>query len=210
MGVFENRADAGRQLLEKIGREDVYDLVLGVPRGGIPVAAVVSRGLRLPLHAALSNKIRAPWNPELAVGAVGEDGSALKDPDTDARGLLNDEEFKIAKNEAMAELRRRIDLYGSIGDDVRDKRVLLVDDGAATGLTLRASLLSLRNMGAGWLSVALPVASPNAAETLREESDETLILIVPVIFRAVGQFYRNFGPVRDGEVLDHLWRNPYE
>ena len=208
--MFEDRVDAGRQLLQKIGREGDYDLVLGVPRGGIPVASVVARGLELPLYAAVSNKIRAPWNPELAVGAVGEDGSILHDQEIDARGLLTHEEFETAKREAMGELKRRVDLYGSIGDAVRDRRVILVDDGAATGLTLRASLLSLKNMGAAWLTVALPVASPNAAAALRAESDEALIVAVPLAFRAVGQFYRNFGPVRDSEVLDYLWRNPNE
>ncbi len=203
--VFKDRIDAGRQLTEKIlegGRE--YDLVLGVPRGGIPVAAIIAGALDLPLHAAVSNKIRAPWNPELAVGAVGEDGTALRDPRMRSLGALTEREFEAASQEALTELERRVDLYGSVGDGARDRRVILVDDGAATGLTLRASVASLKNLGAAAITVALLVASPDAAEALRAECDEAIIIAVPGGFMAVGQFYQRFSPVSDSEVLSHL------
>ncbi|MFO8060909.1 MAG: phosphoribosyltransferase family protein [Bacillota bacterium] len=208
--MFKDRIDAGRQLASRIlDRGGDYDLVLGVPRGGIPVAAAVSDALDLPLRAAVSNKIRAPWNRELAVGALGEDGSALCDQRFSSVGLAG-EDFDAACREARAELHRRIALYGSIGDGARDQRVILVDDGAATGLTLRASVLSLRNRQAASLTVALPVASPDAAETLRGECDQVIVLMVPAGFMAVSQFYRSFPPVSDGQVLRLLGRDEDE
>ncbi len=203
--IFANRQDAGRRLAEAFERRDeTFDMVLGVARGGIPVGAEIARVLQLPLYVTVSNKIRSPWNPELALGAVGEDGSYLKEQRIAAMGGVDEEEFERARQQAHSELKRRVEVYGTAGEDVSGRRVIVCDDGAATGMTLRAAIQTQHNRGADYVVVALPVSSPDAASHLRAECHDAVILEEPVSFMAVGQFYRNFHPVDDDEVLGIL------
>lgn len=209
--MFVDRAEAGRRLASELGKRDrEYDLAAGVARGGVPVAAEIARILEIPLKVVVSNKIRAPWNPELAIGAVGEDGSHLREDRVFSIADITAEQFERSRREALRELRRRVEVYGSVGEAAKGRAVVLVDDGVATGMTLRVALLSLRNMGAGHITVAVPVASPDAAQQLLRESDEAVILETPHAFMAVGQYYRSFPPVSDREVLRYLEESPQE
>ncbi len=203
--MFADRAEAGQRLARELREsERSYDLVAGVARGGVPVAAEIARALDIPLKAVVSNKIRSPYNPELAIGAVGEDGSHLREERILSISDITPEQFERARAEALRELRRRVEVYGSVGEAAEGRTVILADDGVATGMTLRAALLSLRNMGAAHIIVAVPVASRDAAAQLMRESDEAVILQTPHAFMAVGQYYRRFPPVTDEQVLGHL------
>jgi len=207
--MFSDRQDAGRRLADAFSdKAESHDMVLGVARGGVPIAAEIARVLKLPLHIAVSNKIRSPWNPELALGAVGEDGSYLQEARIMSMAGVDEAQFETARKEALQELQRRVKLYGSAGDSVSNRRIIVCDDGAATGMTLRAAIQTQRNRGAEHITVALPVSSPDAASNLRAECDETVILEEPPRFMAVGQFYHHFPPVDDAEVLELVDSTP--
>lgn len=203
--MFNDRRDAGRQLAAEVAGvvgDDSGDwIVAGVPRGGIPVAAVVSSELRLPLCAVAAVKIRAPWNPELAIGAVAEEGIRIIDRQLVERTGTDEGQIDKAAHRAAVDLQQRGDKYGRAVNEVADRPVILVDDGAATGLTTRAAAQSLRKARAHKLLIALPVASRQAAEVLRQECDRLLVVSIPHMFMAVSQFYHSFPPVDDGEVL---------
>jgi len=203
--MFKDREDAGRQLaaeVERLVEDEPGDwVVAGVPRGGIPVAAEVSSKLQAPLCSVAAVKVRAPWNPELAIGAVAEEGVRIIDRQLAARAGVDEGQIDGAAEQAARDLKRRGDLYGRAVDCVVDKPVILVDDGAATGLTLRASAQSLRKARAQKVVIALPVASRQAADILRRESDRLLVVRIPQMFMAVSQFYRSFPPVDDDKVI---------
>jgi putative phosphoribosyl transferase len=204
--MFRDRLEAGERLAgaleEYCGRGGC--LVLGVPRGGLPVAAVVAETLGLPLDVMLTKKIGHPDNPEVAVGAValmGEEISPLAEelgvPDYYLR-----EQIRLLR----AELRRRRDMYAGCGEPVpvAGKTIILIDDGAATGMTLKAAAVSLRSAGAARVVIAVPVAPPDAVELLRSCADDVVCLETPDNFRAVGQFYGDFSEVSDEEAVCQL------
>ncbi len=204
--VFRDRHDAGRQLaaaLERYrGAPDV--VVLGVPRGGVVVAAEVARLLEQPLDVVVTRKLGAPGNPEYAVGAVDADGHVF------AGILAGVPEGYLARAAAaeQAEIARRVAAYraGRPALDVAGKTAVLVDDGIATGLTLRAAVHYLKRQGAARVVVAAPVAAPDSAARLRSEADEVVVLDEPWGFSAVGQFYERFDQTSDAEVEALLQR----
>ena len=207
--MFENRRDAGRQLagtlLEYADREDVA--VLALPRGGVPVAYEVARRLNAPLDVLVVRKLGLPGHEELALGAV-------------ARGVrvLNDEVVRYyrvpeAAIERVAEaqgreLERREAAYrdGLPSLDLAGKTVILVDDGLATGASMRAAVRAVKPLGAVRVVIAVPVASSETCHELRAEVDEVVCLLTPDSFYAVGQVYRDFGQTGDAEVRDLLGR----
>ena len=201
--MFRDRTEAGRMLaaaLEKYrGRPDA--VVLAVPRGGLPVGAAIARALGLTLDAMLTKKIGHPDNPEVAVGAVALAGEEIG-PHAEALGVteayLREQIVRL-----RAELRRRHERYcgGAEPLPVAGRTVLLTDDGAATGLTLKAAIGPLRSAGAARVVVAVPVAPPDALESLRSRADEVVCLHVPADFRAVGQFYADFSEVSDEQAI---------
>ncbi|HUJ78657.1 MAG TPA: phosphoribosyltransferase family protein [Thermoplasmata archaeon] len=208
--VFEDRRDAGRQLAERLlARRGQPAIVLALPRGGVPVAAVIAEQLRAPLDVFVVRKVGAPGNPEYALGAIAEGQPPFLDPNRLRElGLRRPDLTPIIEAE-QREVERRVELYrnGRALPSVRGRVVILVDDGLATGATALAAVRALRRRGAAWLILAVGVASVEAAEQLSAEVDELVCPRVPPYFDAVGSWYRDFSPVEDDEVLALLRRH---
>ena len=208
---FSDRHDAGRRLaalLEPYRAE--RPVVVGIPRGGVPVAAEVARALDAPLDVTVVRKIGAPQNPEYAIGALAEGGvhvlsgriaGAIGISDGTLRALL-----ARAEHELEARLRRYHGARQPI--DVAGRTVILVDDGLATGRSARAAVRSLRKRGAARVILAVPVAAPTAVEMLREDADDVLCVAVPTDLWSVGQWYEDFAPTADDEVTALLAESP--
>ncbi|WP_435181771.1 phosphoribosyltransferase [Halorussus sp. AFM4] len=207
--MFQDRTDAGRQLADLLDDRDVEaDVVLGIPRGGLPVARAVADALGAPLDVVVASKIGAPDNPELAIGAVASDGSVWRNEDLIDR-LGVDEAYVERERDAEAEAaRQKLQRYRGTADlpDLADKRVLVVDDGLATGATTTAALRQVRAAGADSVVLAVPVGSPDSVERLRAEADDVVAVETPPHFSAVGQFYRSFDQVSDEEAMSYLDR----
>jgi len=204
---FADRADAGRQLGERL-LPFAYEnpLVIGLPRGGIPVAREVALALHAPLDFLAVRKLGAPHNPEYGIGAVAEGGVRLIDAEAIAiLGLGNDVVDAIAARET-AEVERRAMLYrdDSAPLNVKCHTAIVVDDGVATGVTDAAALRALRRRGPRRLILAVPVCPPDSARRLREDADELIALQQPPHFFGVGQFYEDFAQVTDEEVVSTL------
>lgn len=202
--VFRDRRQAGKLLAQALdryaGRNDV--IVLGLPRGGVPVAAEVARALGAPLDVLIVRKLGAPGQEELAIGAIAEGGVRVLNRELVASlGLTRRDIDELAQSEER-ELKRRVMLYrdGRGPLPVKNRTVIVVDDGVATGATMRAGLQSLRARGATRVVAAAPVGAADSVDVLREDSDEVVILETPAWFQAVGQWYENFGQTSDEEV----------
>ncbi len=201
---FRDRADAGRKLAEALSdlKGDPDVVVLGIPRGGVEVAAEVAQALGAPLDVAVTRKLGAPGNPELAIGAVGSDGSVVLDEETIEALRVGEEYLEREIARQMEEVKRRSRLYR--GDrppiPLEGKRVVVVDDGLATGATMLATVRTLRGSNPKEIIVAVPVASPEAVLRLQNEADRVISLMTPAYFWAVGMFYEDFTQVSDEEV----------
>lgn len=209
MALFRDRIDAGRKLaalLKKLSGEDV--IVLALPRGGVPVAAEIARSLGAPLDVVLPRKLGAPGDPELALGAVAEDGTVVIDQQLAALVGASGSYIEQAVARESREIERRSRLYRGRrpAPDVRGKTVVVVDDGMATGYTMLAAVRGLEKAGAGRVIVAVPVASHDSVARLSREADEVVVLDAPEVFWAVGQFYESFPQMTDEEVLKILGR----
>lgn len=209
MKLFKDRKSAG-QLLAKRLKNVSADLILGIPRGGVVVAAEVAKDLNLPLDIIVTRKIGAPNQEELALGAVDPDGEVVWDNELlkqlelkiPSLGFARDKNFKFQIDEEINEIKRREELYrqGRQPVDVESKRVILVDDGMATGSTMLAAIKYLKRHGAK-IILAVPVASAEALKKMTNDVDDSIVLEVPAYFAAVGQFYHQFEPVTDEEVI---------
>ncbi|MQL53178.1 phosphoribosyltransferase [Desulfofundulus thermobenzoicus] len=208
--MFVDRVDAGRQLAARLrgicGRDG---LVLAIPRGGVVVGAQIARELGLPLDVVIPRKVGAPHNPEVAIGAVTQDGTTFYNRTLlDFLGLGEDElqeQVELQKKE----IKRRMLLYRGRVDypDYSGRQVILVDDGIATGYTVLAALRWIRRQFApGELILAVPVAPTDVVDRLGEEVDRLVVLLVPEDFYAVGQFYQDFSQTTDEEVITLLGR----
>jgi predicted phosphoribosyltransferase len=201
--IFADRLDAGRRLAAALaGYRGRKPIVLAIPRGALPMAAIVADALDGDLDVVLVHKLCSRWNPEYAIGAIDETGwSFVSDASEDDEAWLKDE-----KAHRLAELRRRRALYSSQQSmvDLKGRVVIIVDDGLATGATMRAALHSVRAQAPARLICAVPVAAPASLSEIRGDADETVCLSAPAGFQAVGQFYRSFERVGDDEVVDCL------
>ena len=202
--IFEDRADAGRRLAERLERyADERPVVFALPRGGVPVGAEVSRSLGAPLEVIVSRKLGAPGQPEFGIGAVAPGGvRVLNERAVRALGIEQDYLDWVSAGES-AEVERRLRLFR--GDrpypDLERRTAILVDDGLATGVTARAALLALRRMNPRRLVLAVPVCALQTAELLRPEADDLICLLAPANLEAVGLWYRNFEQTSDEEVV---------
>lgn len=211
--VFEDRWEAGRLLAEAVARRRFDDpVVLALPRGGVPVAIEVAKRIGAPLDLVLVRKIGAPMQPELAAGAI-VDGASPEIvlnhdivAETGATGAYIREE--AARQLAVIETRRKAWLEGRPRVPVAGRTAIVVDDGIATGATVRAALHALRRQRPKWLVVATPVAPPDTVAALEREADEVLTLLRPARFRAIGYFYRDFTQLGDAQVAAMLAAYP--
>ncbi len=208
MSGFKDRRDAGQQLGEHLRtlRDWPDTLVLGLPRGGVPVAAEVARSISAPLDVFLVRKLGVPFHPEVAMGAIASGGVEWLNQALLEQIRLTPQEIDRVRQQELLELMRREAVYraGRERLSLKDKTVLLVDDGLATGATMHAALQAVSTQGAEEVIVAVPVASTDTCQELRTMADEVICLQTPPEFRAVGQFYQSFPQTSDAEVMDAL------
>ncbi len=207
--LFADRADAGRKLAEAVAPLITGDvIVLALPRGGVPVAAEVAERIGAELDIIGVRKIGAPGHPELGVGAVAEGGGVVLDGRTLAQLGLSPADLAGTIERERREVARRVEGYR--GDrplpDLKGRTVVVVDDGLATGVTARAAVRAVRAQGAARVILAVPVSSVQGRDELAAEVDEIVCVEVPASFRAVGQWYQDFGQTSDEEVLAALER----
>ncbi|MFB6073695.1 MAG: phosphoribosyltransferase [Haloarculaceae archaeon] len=204
--MFTDRTDAGERLAAALADAGVAaDLVLAIPRGGLPVGRAVADRLGAPLSVVVASKMGAPSNPELAVGAVAEDGTAWLNEGLIAELGVPDEYVERTREAEAAVAREKAERYrGGPPPEMADKRVVVVDDGVATGATMRACLARVRAADPARLVVAVPVGPADTAAELADLADEVVFVETPVAFRAVGAYYRDFGQVSDEAAMAYL------
>lgn len=206
---FSNRAAAGRRLAGELAHLRGTDVVvLGLPRGGVPVAYQVAQALDAPLDVIVVRKVGVPWQPELAMGAVGEDGASIVNSGVVHAVRVDREDLRAAQAHARLEVDRRVKFLraGRPRTPIEGRMVIVVDDGIATGATARAACQVARAHGATRVILAVPVAPPRAVATLSTVADEVVCLEKPHCFQAVGQYYDDFTPTTDDEVIALLNR----
>jgi len=202
--AFRDRRQAGRELSERL--LDLADrpglVVLGLPKGGVPVAFEVARALQAPLDALVVRKLGLPGHEELAMGAIASGDIRVINEDLVRAAALSDETVAAVAADEQRELERqeRELRDGAPAPEVEGRTVLLVDDGLATGSTMRAAIAALRKRGAGAIVVGVPTASPEVCVSLKQEADDVVCARTPQPFRAVGAWYEDFGQVTDEEV----------
>ena len=202
--MFRNRREAGRALGRRLTATSPENaVVLGLPRGGVPVAFEISQALRAPLDVLLVRKVGVPSQPELAMGAIGEDGVRVVNDRVIRAAGISQADFETVEAVERRELKRRAIRYR--GDrprvDLTGRDAILVDDGVATGATARAACLVARQHGATGIVFATPVAPPSAITELRRDADDVIALETPEVFYAIGQFYDDFRQTSDDEVV---------
>lgn len=205
--MFRNREDAARRLATRLkDRQFRNPLVLAIPRGGVVTGAVLARELGAELDVVLSRKLRAPNQPELAIGAVSEDGQVYVEPFAAEFLGLTDEYLASERRRQMAEIARRQQLFRAVRPraTVAGRSVIVTDDGLATGSTMMAALKTVKAQKPHEVIVAVPVAPPDRAEEVRRQCDQFVCLLLPETFYAVGQFYADFRPVEDEAVVELL------
>jgi predicted phosphoribosyltransferase len=207
--LYADRTDAGHQLAERLRHlQDDDVIVLGLPRGGVPVAAVVAEALGARLDVLLVRKLGAPFQPELALGALGEDGVIVRNDNILRLAQLTEDDLEAVAQHERRELERRGRYYRGARRAIPlvGRTVVIVDDGIATGSTAMAACRVARHRGAARVILAAPVGAPGAAGRFRGEADDVVVLASPRWLHAVGQAYRNFDPTSDDEVVDLLAR----
>ena len=213
MAYFVDRVDAGKRLAYLLkdfaGGNGV---ILAIPRGGVVVGYEIAKELGLPLDVVIPHKIGAPDNPELAIGAMTEDGVAILDEQLVSYLSVPREYIQAESERQKSEIERRLRLYrqNRTPPSLKDHDVILVDDGIATGSTMKAALASVKRKGAKSVIVAVPVGSPSTIQELLKQADRVVCPYTPEYFAAIGQFYNNFDQTTDEEVSKLLKKNHQE
>jgi len=202
--VFKDRKDAGQQLAQRLAGVGGYEdaVFLALPRGGVPIAVEVAEAFSQPFDIIIVRKLGVPGREELAMGAVASGGVRVLNEDLIAQLNLTTEAIETVSRMETKELERREKVYrgGHPPVDVRGQKVVVVDDGIATGATMLAAIQLLRQQGAKHVIVAVPTAARDAADALRREADKVVVVIEPEIFGSVGRWYENFSQTTDAEV----------
>jgi putative phosphoribosyl transferase len=203
---YTNRVQAGQKLASNLTNISADAIVLAVPRGGVVVGYEIAQAFNLPLDVVITKKIGAPGNPELAIGAVAEDGTLLLDENLVEMLNVPQNYIREEVETQKGEIKRRLQNYRetNLAPQVADRMVIVVDDGVATGATLKAALRSLRKRGAKPLVVAVPVGPPETIAALKGEADQVICPYTPDPFYAIGEFYVDFEQTPDQEVRDLL------
>jgi len=207
MKFFKDRVDAGMQLASAlvglVGKEAV---ILAIPRGGVVIGFEVARELNLPLDVIVPRKIGAPENPELAIGAVTEDGTMILDNNLVSYLQVSKTYIRRERKPQRLEIERRLKLYrgNAPRPNLKNLDVVIVDDGIATGSTMKAALASVRKRGANRVLIAIPVGPPSTIRELEKQADRVICLHTPESFHAIGEFYEDFAQTEDVEVTELL------
>jgi putative phosphoribosyl transferase len=205
--MFHDREDAAHKLAEELKGRELHDpLVLAIPRGGVVTGAVLARELGVDLDVVLSRKLRAPGQPELAIGAISEDGRVYLNHHAQAFLDRIEEYLAQERRHQLAEIARRKKLFRAVRTQapVAGRSVIVTDDGIATGSTMIAALQAVKTQKPREVIVAVPVASPDRLAEVRRWCDDVVCLLTPELFWAVGQFYKDFRQVEDEEVVQLL------
>ena len=211
---FINRTEAGRLLANALqsfaDRTEV--IVLALPRGGVPVGFEVAKALNAPLDLMLVRKLGVPWRSELAMGAIASGGAKILNQDVITMYNISTETIDEVANTEQIELQRRYQTYRDDlpVPDLKNRCVILVDDGVATGATMRAAVAALRQAGPSEVVVAVPVGAPETLKLLHDEADKVICLAAPDMLFSIGQWYSDFTQVTDGEVRKLLATVPHE
>ncbi len=202
--IFEDRQDAGKKLAEKLLQyQNIPDgIVVGLPRGGVVVACEVARRLSLPLDVVCPRKIGAPFNPEYAIGAITETGEGIFNEEAISYLNISAEHIKETVEFEKKQAQRRLELFrkGLPPRDFKDKIMIIVDDGLATGSTMKAAIKSVKAEGAKEIICAVPVSPPDTYREIEGMVDKIICLDTPHLFQAVGQFYEDFRATEDEDV----------
>ena len=203
---FEDRRDAGRKLGELLLNHPIVAdaIVLALPRGGVPVGAEVARILDLPLDVFVVRKLGVPGHEELAMGAIASGGARVMNDDVLLRYGISSVEVGVVIAREAAELKRREGQYRGHGFSIQGRSVIVVDDGLATGATMRAAVAALRQLAARRILIAVPVGSPETCDIIRRKVDDLICVERPDDFEAVGQCYADFGQTTDEEITELL------
>ena len=210
MALFANRVQAGQQLAEALQRFSFKDgLVLAIPRGGVVVGYEIADSLNLLLDVIVPRKLGAPGNPEYAIGAVAEDGTMILDENVLEYLHVPQDYIEWESATQKQEIQRRMRLYrqDTPYPDLKGRDVVVVDDGIATGSTMKAALTSVKNCGANTVTAAIPVGPPSTIEVLKKLADRVVCLFTPESFFAIGEFYDDFSQTSDDEVIYLLGKN---
>jgi len=206
--TFENRLDAGRQLAAALkeykNQKDTY--LMALPRGGVVIGHEVAKKLNLPLDIVVPRKIGAPYNEEYGIGAVTETGKVIYDEEA-VKSVNATKEYLAKKiKEETKEAQRRLETYRGTRPplELKNKTIILVDDGIATGLTMQAAIRSVKDRKAKKVIVAVPLSAKDSLKKIKKEADEVICLDVPMFFTALGSFYGNFEQTTDKEVIKLL------
>jgi predicted phosphoribosyltransferase len=202
--MFRDREDAARQLAKRLTLRSLErPVVLAIPRGGVPIGAILADALHAELDVLLVRKLRAPFQPELALGAISETGDVYLNPELSGVEGIPDDYWQREQRFQLSEIARRKDLFRRVRPAAKlaGRSVIVTDDGIATGATLIAALGLLRNQSPHEIIVAVPVAPRDRLDKIRAHCDELVCLSAPTEFHAIGQFYEDFSPVEDDEVV---------
>lgn len=210
--IYEDRHDAGIKLAEKLTKyKNDKPVIMALPRGGVVIGYEVAKMLNAPLDIIVARKLGAPFQPELGIGAIAPNGIRILN--NELIRLLNIPESEIENiiQSETTEMNRRIDFYRKDLPqvDLKDKTVIVVDDGLATGVSTNAAVLAIKQMNPKKIILAVPVAPPNTASRFKKEVDEFLCLNQPPDFYAVGYYYKDFRQITDEEVIDLLQKSKY-
>jgi predicted phosphoribosyltransferase len=208
--LFADRVDAGRRLAKALRDcKEKNTIILAIPRGGVVVGFEVANELNVPLDVIIPRKIGAPGNPELAIGAVMEDGTIIMNEELTGFLQVSEDYIKEESGSQRLEIERRLKFYRRDAPypDLKNRVVIMVDDGIATGSTMKAAVASIRKKGARAVVIAVPVGPPSTVEELKKEADHVICLQSPDSFMAIGQFYENFNQTSDKEVIRLLKLN---
>ncbi len=211
--LFADRRTAGLRLGAEVAKAAYVDpVVLGLPRGGVPVAAAVAHALKAPLDVIVVRKLGVPDQPELAMGAVGEDGALVLNHGVIRSARIGEQELRAVESRERGELERRVETLRQVRlrEPLVGRAAVIVDDGIATGATMRAAIRVAKVCGAATVTVAIPVAPADVVSELLDDADSVICLEQPDPFWSVGTWYRRFDAVSAAEVVDILRSYPAE
>jgi putative phosphoribosyl transferase len=207
MAYFADRVDAGKRLASELDSfAGKNAIILAIPRGGVVVGYEIAKALNLQLDVIIPHKIGAPNNPELAIGAMTEDGTIVLDDNLVSFLGVPKDYIKEESEKQKNEIKRRLKIYRENAPypNLKGKDIIIVDDGIATGSTMKAALASVKKKGAKTVNIAVPVGPPSTIKELKKQADKVICPYTPEYFQAIGQFYVDFNQTTDEEVIELL------